>query len=79
MRKNNILQENIFATLAKIWAAFQIERKIGDVIDKIPNDPKLRKAFEDIRTADETIKRELNMFCKRNPNHAKCKDKSETK
>jgi predicted regulator of amino acid metabolism with ACT domain len=63
MRKNNILQENIFATLAKIWAAFQIERKIGDVIDKIPNDPKLRKAFEDIRTADETIKRELNMFC----------------
>jgi len=79
MRKNNIIQENIFATIAKIWAAFQIEKKVGDVMGKIPDDPKLRKAFEDIRSADATIKRELEMYCIRNPDNPKCKDKNKAK
>ena len=76
MKKSNLIKENILLTLAKMIAAFQIQRKIGDAMDKIPDDPKIKKAFEDMKEADARARMLLGNFCMRHPNHEKCKDKS---
>tara|TARA_R110000868_G_scaffold320909_6_gene581939 strand:+ start:1988 stop:2227 length:240 start_codon:yes stop_codon:yes gene_type:complete len=79
MKKNALIRENILTTLAKMIAAFQIQRKIGDAMDKIPNDPDIKQAFKDLKAADERATKALKMFCIRNPDSPKCKDKSESK
>lgn len=79
MKKNNLIRENILVTLAKMLAAFQIQKKIGAAMDKIPNDPEIKQALVDLKNADEKVRISLSNFCKAHPDHPKCKDKSESK
>jgi hypothetical protein len=75
MKKNTLIKENILLHLAKMIAAFQIQRKLQN----IPNDPSIRQAFKDMTAAEERALKALKMFCIRNPDSPKCKDKGESK
>jgi hypothetical protein len=79
MKKTSIIQENIFDSIAKMIAAFQIQRKIGAAMSKLPDDPEIIRAAQDLKKSDVEIRTLLANFCKRNPNHPKCKENSESK
>lgn len=80
MNKKNLIKENILLTLAKMIAAFQIQRKIGDAMEKIPNDPDIKKAFKDLKDADERARRSLKNYCLRHPEDTeRCKDSDRSK
>jgi hypothetical protein len=79
MDKRNIIQENIFTTIAKMFAALQIQKKIGEVMDKLPEDPEIKKAAKRMKEADLFLRTSLHNFCKTNPDDPRCKEKSENK
>lgn len=79
MKKRDLINENILVTLAKMLAAFQIKKKIGDMMDRLPEDPIIKKAAKDLIDADQRMLVATKNFCKRNPDHPKCKENSENK
>lgn len=79
MKKRNIVQENIFATIAKMFAALQIEKKIGDAMEKLPKDKDVIAAMDQMKTSTENTIKLLKDYCKRHPNDPKCKDDSGSK
>jgi len=69
--KISTIQENFFTKIAKMIASFQISR--------LPDDPKLKQALEDMRRSNEEAAVILHNFCKRNPDDPICKDKRGSK
>jgi len=79
MKKQTILQENIFLTLAKMFAALQIDKKVGDAMKELPNDPEVKEAMNTMKKSAENTIKLLKDYCKRNPEDEKCKDSQRDK
>lgn len=79
MKKRNIIQENIFLKLAKMIAAFQIDKKIGSAMEQIPKDPEVIEAMQQMKRSTQNTIKLLKDYCKRHPDDPKCKEESDSK
>lgn len=73
--KKEIIMENIFVTLAKSLALFQLKKQLPKAMKEVEEDPETVTAMQNLQYYAERVDRLLPDFCKRNPNSNLCKKK----
>lgn len=74
MKKPNIIQENIFATLARTFAALNIGPKLKKIVKEVDNDPVIASLASSVVEYSEKLEKALKDHCKVYPWSEKCKD-----
>ena len=72
----DIITENIFLTLAKSLALFQLKKQLPKAMKEVEEDPETVSAMQNLQYYAERVDRLLPEFCKRNPNSNLCKKKN---
>lgn len=73
--KKEIIIENIFVTLAKSLALFQLKKQLPKAMKQVEEDPETVSALESLQYYADRVNKLLPEFCKRNPQSNLCKKK----
>ena len=73
-RKIQQLQENLFATIAKILAFNALKRNLGTAKELAKGDQELQGSIETLKYHTERLEKMLKDVCKRDPTNWRCKE-----
>jgi len=73
-RKIQQLQENLFATIAKILAFNALKRNLGTAKELTKGDQELQGSLETLKYHTQRLEKLLKDVCKRDPLNWRCKE-----
>ena len=73
MKHKNIIEENIFNTIAKTLALTALKSYFPKAMKQVNEDPEVVSAMENMLYYTEKVNKLLPEFCKRRPESSLCK------
>lgn len=75
-KKINVFSEGIFSAIAKMLSFGKMRQELKKIEKMVDNDPQLQADLDNVAKANADLKRSLEVFCKRNPDHILCNEKA---
>lgn len=75
MNATGKINENFFTKIAKALLMPDLRKTMKQIEEETENDPEIKASLDSLRFHSEKLEKNLENFCKRNPNAPNCKKK----